>query len=179
MGNDFNSLIFSLEQSISLEKDDKLDFNIFKIDGRKDTRLGVLSEEYQKACENLAFEILKKFDMNNKSILIMGTEEFMYPSIFCGKLILEKCNCKSVKTHSTTRSPIIASECKNYPIKNRTLLKSFYDNERKTYIYNLDKYDKIIIITDSLNLNMNGVKDLVLALRAYKNDDINIVRWVE
>lgn len=43
--------------------------------------------------------------------------------------------------HSTTRSPIIAVDDQNYPIKTKNLINSFYNSNIDNYIYNIDKND--------------------------------------
>ena len=71
-------------------------------------RLGCSAKEYQMCCMHLAEQIYNIVCSNTiKSILILGTEECMYPAILTGEYIEKKGICKTVKTHSTTRSPIV------------------------------------------------------------------------
>lgn len=122
--------------------------------------------------ENFIFE-KNIFGTGKKSILVLGTEEFMLPAITAGN-ILEK-NFE-VFTHSTTRSPIGISAEKNYPIRAGFKLKSFYDETRTTFIYNLKKYDAAIILTDGEKNFENAAKNLIAALQANDCGKIIFVR---
>ncbi len=127
--------------------------------------MGVNCEAYSKECEDIAFEALNILTKNlNKTdeVLVLGTEEFMYPAIVLGKLIEDKELVTSVKFHATTRSPIGVCKKENYPIKNGFKLNSFYEENRPTYVYNLDKYDKVIVYTDSNSklAREKAIKDL-------------------
>ena len=66
-------------------------------------------------------------------------------------------------TQSTTRSPIVCSNDKNYPIKNGFIIPSAYDSLRTNYIYNLNKYDEIIIMSDFINKEFEkNIRNLLL-----------------
>lgn len=92
------------------------------------------------------------------TIRVIGTEEFMYKPIILGR-ILEECYnvyTDNVICHSTTRSSIdvLDSDFDDYTsgIKNKVKLRSAYDTERDTYLYNLDNHtDLTIVMTDSNN----------------------------
>lgn len=112
-----------------------------------------------------------------KDVLIIGTEEFMYPTFVVGQNLIEHNITDSVKVHSTTRSPIIASGQNEYPLTTRYQIKSFYDELRTTYIYNLKKYDKVIIVTDAIHYE-KGVSDLNYALESVGNHNILLARWI-
>lgn len=128
------------------------------------------------ACEKLAEKICSGVEKDNmKKILVLGTEECMYPAIFTG-MELEK-RGYDVRTHSTTRSPIAVSCDEDYPLHKRYKLKSLYDDERTTFIYDLDKYDRVIVITDAENTNSGGTESLLAAISHAGNDCIDIVRW--
>ena len=130
---------------------------------------------YKKACEGL-WETVSGFMENEtkKKILILGTEEFMYPAIFVGAKLEQRANV--VKCHATTRSPIAVNVASDYPLQARYELVSLYDSQRKTFIYNLDKYDKVLILTDSRCVP-KGLNSLVNTIRALGNKDVSIVRW--
>ena len=83
---------------------------------------------------------------------------------------------KAVKVHATTRSPIIASCEDGYPLNHRYQIRSVYDKERDTYVYNLKKYDKVIVITDT-GIVAEGMNDLLVALRSVGNKNILVSRW--
>lgn len=111
-----------------------------------------------------------------RDVLILGTEEFMYPAFCLGQLLVKNGRAGEVRIHATTRSPIIASGKKNYPLFSRYCLKSLYDDLRATYVYNLRKYEKVIIVTDALS-RKGGVSDLIYALKSVGNKDIMLSRW--
>ncbi|SER75175.1 phosphoribosyltransferase domain-containing protein [Lachnobacterium bovis] len=155
---------------------------IVEIEGLIDTRRAVDSKEYQEACRKLAeniFEIINyNSNKNNNNILVLGTEECMYPAIFTGAFLQEK--GIEVRTHSTTRSPIAVSKKEGYPFEKRYQLSSFYDEDRITFIYNLKKYDKVVIVTDAKNLEKNkGLTTLVSSLKSNGNDHILCVNWIK
>ena len=141
-------------------------------------RLGCSAKECQKFCIDLAEQIYDMICQNNvESILLLGTEECMYPAIFAGEYIEKKGICKTVKTHSTTRSPIVPRVQMQYPIFNRSSFESLYEKGRKTYLYNLQKYDTVIIVTDAENYNKAGEQQLLQALKSYGNENIIIINW--
>lgn len=151
------------------------DIEFIEIDGLMNARRRINAKEY-KCCLEKLWDNLRNFisiDVNKK-YLVMGTEEFMYPALYIGKK-LEESGC-FVRSHSTTRSPIVVSTDEGYPLRERFELRSLYDDERVTFVYNLQKYDEVIVITDSKLLSMKGITTLVNALGTY-NDNINLVRW--
>lgn len=83
----------------------------------------------------------------------------------------------NVKNHATTRSPIAVSNDKGYPLHTRYTLKSLYDEERTTFIYNIEKYDAVLLVTDAENLTDNALNTLLNALSASGNSRVYIVRW--
>ncbi len=82
-----------------------------------------------------------------------------------------------VKFHATTRSPITVSDSYAYPLHEKFELRSLYDKDRVTYIYELDKYDKVFIITDAKKGQTEGISSLVNALKSRRNTNISIIRW--
>jgi hypothetical protein len=110
---------------------------------------------------------------NAEKILVLGTEESMLPAIITGKIL--ESNGAKVFTHSTTRSPIGVSTQKNYPIVEGYQLKSFYDLERVTFIYNLQHYDAVFVISDTENFQADAVKNLVAALNIHGCEKIIFV----
>lgn len=154
-----------------------LDCPVFLINGYMNARRLIDSKLYLKACENLADTIIETQGIaSGKKILVLGTEEFMYPAIFVGSKIEEKGN--TVRTHSTTRSPISVYSEEKYPLYSRFQLVSLYDSRRTTYIYNLEYYDKILVITDSVSEDKIGIMSLFNALKKFSRD-ITIIRWVK
>lgn len=154
----------------------------YEIKGKTDPRLGVYTNLYETAIKRLEDSILDiindKMSKNTK-LLVLGTEEFMYPAIKVGHSIQKKWNNK-VKVHATTRSPILPKAEEDYPIKSRFELKSFYEQSRKTFIYNLDYYDKVIIIsdTDSVQNWDLGFNSLIDKLKCFGCKEIYGIRWI-
>jgi len=143
------------------------------LDSLPNPRLGVDIDIYIKECQRLTTQVtdeLDEKDIRDKSILIVGTEEFMYPALILGREI-EK-TAKSVRTHSTTRSTLLVKPAK-YPLYSRVDFASVYDSTRTTHLYNLCRYDTVIIITDSPAANPNG---LLGAIQSQGNKKIYYVR---
>lgn len=149
--------------------------DIINIDGRINARRIIDSAMYLEACKKLSDRIIERIDLSeNKKVLVLGTEECMYPAIYVGSQI--EAHGYEVKTHSTTRSPIVVSNEKNYPLHQRFALQSVYDSQRRTFIYDIDEYDQVIVVTDSEINDMQGIQSLVNALQM-KNSKISIIRW--
>lgn len=114
-------------------------------------RKGVVIRQYQSQCLALAESIearLRWVFSTGGKILVLGTEECMYPALVLGK-VLEQHSPNRVFCHATTRSPISISESENYPIWEGYKLHSFYDLDRETYIYDLAQYDAVVVVSDS------------------------------
>lgn len=112
-------------------------------------RFGVLAFDYLDVCCRKAKNLLPHFqeavDTGGK-ILVLGTEEFMFPALVLGA-VLEGQGVQ-VRCHATTRSPIGVSREEGYPIRRGWRLKSFYDENRETFIYNLENYKAVIAVSD-------------------------------
>ena len=159
--------------NVDLEK--KIELSSINVSGYVNARRLCDAREYEHACEKLWNNIKQKLFIDDKlSILVIGTEEFMYPAMYVGKKIEELGH--RVKSHSTTRSPILVSVDDGYPLNERFELRSLYDKDRVTYIYNIKKYDRVIIITDASEYEEAGICSLTNALSLY-NTHITIVRW--
>ncbi len=112
------------------------------LDGRRLCASG----DYHRACQNL-WDSLSNLPLNLQgNILVLGTEETMYPGLFLGAN-LEK-QGHTVHFHATTRSPIAVGQDPTYPLHHRHNLVSLYDENRTTFLYNLAKYDLVILVTD-------------------------------
>lgn len=158
---------------ISLLKSPQVDYNDFlvKIDTKKaeevkvfnvfkdykhffshvemNPRFGVFINDYINVWKQ-EFEYNIKYDMWSKNcqILVLGTEECMLPGLILGNILEEK-GFKNVFFQATTRSPISISKDNDYPIKSGWQIKSFYDDERRNYIYNMRAYDIVLIVSDT------------------------------
>ena len=42
-------------------------------------------------------------------------------------------------------------------------MSSFYEKDRKTYVYNLQKYDTVLVLSDAVPANPDGPRDLAAA----------------
>lgn len=104
-----------------------------------------------------------------KSILVLGTEECMYPAIRIGAYFEGK--KYKVKSHSTTRSPIGVSLKEGYPLNTAYKLHSCYDWDRRTFIYNLDRYDEVFIVTNAEASN-EGLSELITVVKAVGNTKV-------
>lgn len=123
---------------------------------------------------NKICSIIEDRTSKEDKILILGTEEFMYlPMQIANKMVESGFN---VLTHSTSRSSIDVmknTEFNNKGIKRKFKLHSAYNDNRETYVYNLDTYDKVFIITDGKCIK-KFVHDIVSALKSVGNKEENI-----
>ena len=149
-----------------------------RVTGWMDARRMTDSRAYLKSCEALWKSVEKAFHfVEGERVLVVGTEEFMYPALFAGAC-LEDCG-NHVVCHSTTRSPIAVSSQSSYPLHIRYELESFYQKDRRTFIYDLKKYDRVIMITDAKAHLTEGAASLVCALRSCGNENIQLFWWGE
>ena len=128
-------------------------------------RLGVDIKSYLKEVKENTNNLLEGLDLAGKNVLVLGTEEYMYQALDVARKINERYGIRAV-THSTTRSPIMVSTLRDYPIYNGYQIASPYDSQRTTYIYDINKYDVVILVTDGRRNIDNFVTDIssVLAL---------------
>ena len=139
-----------------------------------DARLGVVCAEYTDELTEVCDDFIKSYASHIKGkVLVLGTEEFMYPPLFLGRCIENAGIADEVKCHSATRSPIGISDGADYPIKSGNRVHSFYDKDRVTYIYNMEKYDTAVIFTDAAPANRQAVSDMVGIIR--KNGCENVI----
>ncbi|MBD5468353.1 MAG: hypothetical protein HDR21_09415 [Lachnospiraceae bacterium] len=151
------------------------DISVISVPGRMDTRRLVDAVQYEKACNDLWDAVAGMIgNLSRKKLLVVGTEEFMYPALFIGRKLEETGN--AVLCHATTRSPIAVSMENEYPLHSRYELISLYDGQRRTFLYDIDGYDSVFIITDSPERETIGLYTLVNALSAH-NKNITLIRW--
>lgn len=139
----------------------------------KDSRIGNYIRHYEQNCEQVADAFLCYANNSLKcgsKILVLGTEECMFPALVLGKK-LESANLDlSVFCHATTRSPIGITDIPNYPITNGVKLKSFYDDLRSTYLYNLASYDAVIVVSDTSIKDMEALENLITAMESFSTN---------
>ena len=51
-----------------------------------------------------------------------------------------------------------------------------YNDERTTFLYDIGKYDGVIIVTDAMYTGKKGINTLINALST-KNKEIYVIRW--
>lgn len=142
--------------------------------GRMDTRRLVDVTAYQQFCESVYQQLVSQGSLGGaQRILVLGTEEYMYPALYVAARL--EAQGKEVWFHATTRSPIAVSAQKDYPLHTRYELYSFYDSARTTYIYDLQKYDTVVIMTDAGGDMDKGIRSLVCALAQCQNSHIILV----
>lgn len=169
-----NGMYMTLDQLKAVEN---IQYKMVYINGYMDTRRMVDIKQYNKTVEKLFLNIEKEFYFSQyKSVLVLGTEEFMYPAFVIAKK-LEKM-VSIVRFHATTRSPIIVSSESTYPLHTRYELESLYDKKRKTFIYDLYKYDCVLVITDAPNAKKEGLDTLLAALSVSGNKEIYVIQWL-
>lgn len=148
----------------------------FTVEGCRNARRIQDAKVYQNACEQLCQKICAQIELPNQ-ILVLGTEEFMYPALLLAAKLEEQ--GKSVRFHATTRSPIAVSTESEYPLHARYELASIYDNQRKTFVYDLAAYNAVIIISDAPITSAEGKNSIYKALAHSGNQNITLVQWKE
>lgn len=160
---------------IDVQSEKNMREHIISIPGWMNARRFVDAKQYEAACKKLAKTVITETVVKQgERVLVIGTEEFMYPALLTGYEI-EKMGCV-VRCHSTTRSPIAVSTGEEYPLHCRYELRSLYDPDRKTFIYDLENYDRVIVMTDAALASLKGLETLIYALRM-KNENITVIRW--
>lgn len=144
--------------------------------GGINARCLVSARAYQDACSSLWQALSQELKLERFwRVLVLGTEEFMYPALFTAEKIQQL--GLTVRFHATTRSPILVSSEKDYPLHTRYELCSLYDSERVTFVYDLDAYDVALVITDAQNREEKRIASLVHALRCAGSQRVLLVRW--
>lgn len=122
--------------------------HILRDSGRiQNPRAGVPVRDYLARCEELAEDLVGRMDFAGKDVLVLGTEEFMYPAMVAGAAIER--SARRARFHATTRTPIILSVEPGYQIVLRCEMTSMYDPDRTTFVYNLEECDVAVVITDA------------------------------
>jgi adenine/guanine phosphoribosyltransferase-like PRPP-binding protein len=129
-----------------------------------DPRVGVGISLYTDAINAFVDEVMADLGgmiADGSRLLVLGTEECMYPALVLASRISDGINGVEVFCHATTRSPIGLYGDSTYPIKNGYRIHSFYDQDRINYIYNADGYDTVILVTDSPYADGDALDDVV------------------
>ncbi len=139
---------------------------------KADPRIGVKMGEYIHECTDLADAVMKfvpEKELNGKNVLVLGTEEYMFPALLLGRMLEGRMTGGSVKCHATTRSPIGICHSPAYPIQSGCKVKSFYDDARTTYIYDIGQYDTIIVCSDTPVDGVEALRSLAAVLHVNAN----------
>lgn len=139
-----------------------------KVFGISDCRR-VISSDYLSALNQVFTPIIEDVDTQG-TVLVLGVEEFMYPGIWFAKKLEEK-GC-DVRFHATTRSPIVVSKEENYPLHDRFCMSSVNSPSRKTFLYNVSKYDHVFVFVEKKYATQVGMDELMEVLKACGNRDI-------
>lgn len=84
-----------------------------------------------------------------KRNLVIGSEENMYNGILkASNLEKGDRNKEEYYFQASTRSPICPSEAEDYVLFNRVRFVSAKENNRRVYLYNLQQYDRIIVMAN-------------------------------
>ncbi len=134
---------------------------------------------YVRACQELADRLYEETssEENGKRILVLGTEEFMFPAMMYAKFLSDRRKCSEVYFHATTRSPIMVSRDEGYPLYSRYKINSMYETGRTTFVYDLSDYDTAVIVTDAGVGKSSGEYELAAALRDAGCKKIITARW--
>jgi hypothetical protein len=187
--NGFESHAAAFENDDSLLYDARIPsgdeaIEIISISGKVDPRQGIAAGIYTQSCLMLAGKLAEHFaiaQMRNKKILVLGTEECMYPALFAADYFERTNPHIDVYTHAATRTPIALSAAAGYPVASGYCLRSVYDVTRTTFLYNLKKYDLAILITDS-QLSAEDLRkplgDIRRALARSGTDKFFPIQWM-
>ena len=115
--------------------------------------------------------------LSGKRLLVLGTEEFMYPALVAAEHLEREAGSGLVRFHATTRSPILPSGEADYPLSSRYELRSVYDGDRTTYIYNLECYDAVLWLHDAPEADHQGISSLSAALESAGCRKLFIGKW--
>ncbi len=128
-------------------------------------RLGVKISEYMGECRSVANQFLAwAHFLKNGRTLVLGTEECMLPALILGERLAQLQENGIVRCHATTRSPIGISQEEGYPIFTGAQVRSFYNDTRKTYLYNLDFYDTVVVVSDTQREDITALLSVISAI---------------
>ena len=161
----------------STPRNDNVKIINFKTDIRTRRLLNIrdLDTETERLGDFLEEKLgLKELLKDKKTVTVLGTEEFIYVPIKLAEYI-DTVSDADVYVHSSTRSPIEVSKLENYPLHTRYEVRSIYDKNRQTYIYDLKESDIFFLVTDGKDVE--GEADILEAIRLSGNKNIYLIRW--
>lgn len=148
-------------------------------EGVRTPRVGVTIGDYREGILNAHNRLISQHPEavpKGKRLAVIGTEECMYPGLLIAREYVNSGRYESVRFHATTRSPIGICTDEDYPAQNGYKLRSFYDNERQTYLYNIAEYDSVLVVTDSHDSSFKGARDIAALFGSYGCGEIIIER---
>ena len=176
--NSIMDISYEKDRDTLCKADEMENVDCVEFDTKANVRSTISFYEYESEINRFVSKIEKIIGYEHYGrLLVLGTEECMYPAIRLGEILKKDGVAEAVKVHATTRSPIIASCEDGYPLNHRYQIRSVYDKERDTYVYNLKRYDKVIVVTDT-GIVAEGMNDLLVALRSVGNKNILVSRWI-
>ena len=176
--NSIMDISYEKDRDTLCKADEMENVDCVEFDTKANVRSTISFYEYESEINRFVSKIEKIIGYEHYGrLLVLGTEECMYPAIRLGEILKKDGVAEAVKVHATTRSPIIASCEDGYPLNHRYQIRSVYDKERDTSVYNLKKYDKVIVVTDT-GIVAEGMNDLLVALRSVGNKNILVSRWI-
>lgn len=153
------------------------------LDNIPNARLGYSCGGINTLAQNLLERYKNQIQQAN-NILVLGTEEFMAVPIYFAREI-EKFG-KSVVCHATARSPIGVlkplvqdTSTAEYPIKKGYKLVSFYQKDRNTYLYSMNHYDLVFVLTDSKEIPEGAIKTFSSLMSIYKNYNTKLIQFTD
>lgn len=146
----------------------------------EDPRSGCLIADFLEQCNRMNGTVRGQLagHTEGRRITVLGTEEWMLPGLLLGEYIEKYGKAASVRFHATTRSPIGICTDPEYPIRSGVRLHSFYEENRETYLYDLQECDTVIILTDSPDSTAvrKAYEDLCGVYAALGCNDIILIR---
>lgn len=132
-----------------------------------DSRVGVPIGKYVAYWQQKGKELSRDFarDIHGK-VLVLGTEECMLPGLVIG-LELAARQDSQVQFYATTRSPISISTEKGYPVQSGWRVKSLYEEKRENFLYNVQAYDMVFIVSDTRCAEAAPIQSLLRVLQRY------------
>lgn len=132
----------------------------------QDPRLGLPIDAYKTSCREIAGALIARMAQSvepGSRILVLGTEECMYPALILGDELERLDRRYQVRCHATTRSPIGICRDAGYPIASGSQIPSFYAADRTTYIYDTRAYDAVAVISDTPVAGTQALSHLLAA----------------
>lgn len=152
---------------------------ILRMGNYRNFRLVCPADAARETCLGFTGEAVRRVSVPAGAgrILVLGTEEYMYPAMVFADALKKAHPEVSVLFHATTRSPIEVSRDPEYPLHRRAPLISLYDSGRRTFVYNLAAYDRAVIVTDAADVSAaaDGIRSLAAALNACGNKEIELI----